>query len=333
MIHHHACRALVFLFFVVCTAYVAHPPGVMAESVCVYMTDSGQLEAVKNLQTLPRALRERVVCRDKAPGEIAAPEELRVGRDVRTADFATELGPMRVKWSRSVEACFGRSPSRAVSEAAQAVNRALKNGRFASEAKFARREWSLGFIDRAAAFSQFPVALTVGGHPGFMMPPNRIYIITDFVSQNCENTANADVMLTQVLLHEMGHVIEYLLLGESSTLHDRQQAEGFASWFEQYSADFTSVIPHGKVKSEYAALTKGWSPGRSVRDFSGSSHDYAVAALQFQAIVDRKGIAGLMKVYQYQRDSQVSFDSAVEQGIGWNRAMLERQMAELRQRG
>jgi len=299
---------------------------------CMYIADSGELVAVNNLNTVPRSLRSRVVCRDKSLSEVAAPDQLEVGRDVRTADFTTELGPMRVRWSRSVEACFGKPPSRAVSEAAQAVNKALKSGRFASEAKFARREWTLGFIDKASAFAQFPVALTLGGHAGFMMPPNRIYIITDFVSRGCSDKANADALLTQVLLHEMGHVIEFLLLGEPQQPGDRKRAEGFASWFEQYSADFTSTIPAGKVKNEYATLAGTYSAQAGARGFSGSAHDYALAALQFQTIVDRKGISGLMRVYQHLREGEGDFYVAVERGVGWNKATLERQMIELQRR-
>jgi hypothetical protein len=299
----------------------------------MYMTDQGELVAVRNTASVPRAFRGRVVCKDKARSEIPSPEDLYVGKDARIAEFSTELGPMRVRWSRAVEACFGKSPSRAVSEAAQAVNRALKSGRFDSEVKFARREWSLGFVDKGWALAQFPLALTLGGHAGFMIPPNRIYIITDFVSHGCSDTSNADLNLTRVLLHEMGHVIEYLLLGESQTLDDRQRAEGFASWFEQYSADYAGLIPKGLVQREYAAEVVGWSPQTKEPPFSGSLQDYAVAALRIQAIVERKGISGLMRVYKHLREEQVDFYTAVERGVGWNEKTLRQQMSDIRGHG
>jgi hypothetical protein len=129
----------------------------------------------------------------------------------------------------------------------------------------------------------------------------------------------------------MGHVIEYVMLGERDDSLDRQRAEGFAAWFEQYSADFTSVIPRHSVEAQYAALLRSvdisLQPG-----FAGTPEDYARSALQFQAIVARKGISGLMRVYQVIRNDHLPFYDAVERGVGWNRTMLARQMKEIQGR-
>jgi hypothetical protein len=212
-----------------------------ADSRCFYVDQQSRVVPVKNPNALSIRERARVVCEDLSVDSIAAPEEMKVGRDTRNAIFTTDLGPMRVKWSRSIERCFSATPSRAVSAAAQAVNRALKSGRFASEIKSPRREWSLAFIDRTSAISQFPLKLTVGRHPGFMIPPSKIYIVPDLIATDCQNQAIADEYMAQVLLHEMGHVIEYLLLGEREADSDRQRAEGFASWFEQYSSEYSGL--------------------------------------------------------------------------------------------
>jgi hypothetical protein len=308
------------------TGSVAH-----AESSCIYLDNQGEMVRVRNAQAAPSEYRSRVVCKEISLDEIATPEDLDVGKDARTASFTTDVGPMSVRWSRSIEKCFVSLPSRAVSEAAQAFNRAIKSGRFASDVKYARREWSLAFIDKTAAFSQFPIALSQGGHPGFMIPPNRIYIISDVVAPDCSREQVADDVLTQVLLHEMGHVVEYLMLGEQNQLFDRQRAEGFASWFEQYSADFTGTIPRGSVRKQYEVLALN-APSLAGRSFAGSAADYALAALPFQAIVQRKGISGLMKVYQSMREDRLPFYDAVERSISWNRAMLERQAQELLKR-
>lgn len=305
---------------------------VYADSNCVYLADDGAVVRVRNAQAAPSKFRSRVVCKDIATDEIAAPEDLHVGKDARVASFTTDVGPMTVRWSRSIERCFTSIPSRAVSEAAQALNRALKSGRFTSDVKYAKRDWSLAFIDKKSAFAQFPIALSLGGHPGFMIPPNRIYIITDFVAPDCVRQRLSDELLIQVLLHEMGHVVEYLILGERNDRFDRQRAEGFAAWFEQYSADFAGSIARDSVRKQYQALAKTVPP-LAGRNFSGSAGDYALAALPFQAIVHRKGIAGLMKVYENMRDNRLPFLDAVERGVGWNRVTLERQAQELLQRG
>jgi len=300
-----------------------------AEESCVYVNEKGELEAVSNPSRVPRALRQRLVCKDKGIHEVVAPEELKVGRDVRSTSFSTELGPMKVRWSQSIEKCFTTSPVRAVSEAAQAVNRALKNGRFTADLKYTRREWTLGFIDRTSAISQFPLALTLGQHPGFMIPPNRIYLVADLISPNCSSNEIADDILTQVLLHEMGHVVEYILLGERQGTTDHERSEGFAVWFEQYSADFATALPKGQVSAYYAALARS---GNTRRAFSADPQGYANAGMLFQTIVERKGVAGLMKVYAAIREQQLPLDAAVEQALSWDRAAFDRQVQEYRKR-
>jgi citrate lyase beta subunit len=214
-----------------------------------------------------------------------------------------------------------------VGEAIKAVNRVLKSGRFTADMKRARRDWSLAFTDKATAFAQFPVALTLGRHPGFMIPPSQIYIITDFITPDCANSKVADELLAQVLLHEMGHVIEYLLLGESQTLHDRERSEGFATWFEQYASDSSSAIPKDSVKRYYGELARQslrTEPGA----FQGTPMDYARAALPFQAVVRRKGVPTLMDVYRHIRDDRLTWKEAIMRATGWSRATLERESRE-----
>lgn len=301
-------------------------PAVMAESSCVYVDQESRVIPIKNINAVPMKDRARVVCKTITAGDIADPEELKVGRDTRNAVFTTDLGPMRVRWSRSIEKCFSTSPARAVSSAAQAVNKALKSGRFASQIKSPRREWSLAFIDKTSAISQFPLELTAGRHPGFMIPPSKIYIVPDIIAADCQNRAIADEHMAQVLLHEMGHVIEYLLLGERESVPDRQRAEGFASWFEQYSADYASVITEGRVSKYYQQLAAvGLSRGLG-GSFSGSAEDYAVSALQFKAIVAKKGISGLMRIYELMRERGLPWLAAVEEAISWDRARLQSEM-------
>ncbi len=302
---------------------------VQAEESCVYVDEQGELVPVRSPHLVPKAARNRLVCKDKGIEEVAVPEELDVGRDARTADFITELGPMKVRWSRSIEQCFATTPARSVSEAARAVNRALKNGRFTSDLRYSRHEWTLGFIDKTSAISQFPLSLTLGRHPGFMIPPNRIYLVPDHISPNCGNKEIADDILTQVLLHEMGHVVEYILLGERQSPVDRERSEGFAVWFEQYSAAYASSLPKGQVQAYYASLAR--SAGANQK-FSPSPQGYANAGIRFQTIVDRKGVSGLMSVYSLIREQQLPFDAAVERALSWNRATFERQVREYRER-
>jgi hypothetical protein len=162
-----------------------------------------------------------------------------------------------------------------------------------------------------------------------MIPPNRIYIVSDNISPNCESRAIADDVLTQVLLHEMGHVIEYILLGERQVPLDRERSEGFAVWFEQYSADFASSLPKGQARAYYAALA---SSAGVTSGFTPDPVGYANAGERFQTIVRRKGIAGLMSVYSVIREQQVPFDVAVERALSWNKSYFQREVQDLMDR-
>ena len=299
-----------------------------AQSQCVYADDQGNILSAPSIKEVPSRFRSKAACKDSQPLSIPKADEVDLRGGVRSSSFGTPLGTMDVRWPRQVERCFGKSPSRAISEAASAVNRALRNGRFDEKMKYARRDWSLVLIDRASAVSQFPMQLSLGGHPGFMVPPNQIYIVVDFISPNCQPSGDVDALLTQVLLHEMGHVLEFSLLGESGFAADRKRAEGFAAWFEGYSSKFSSAIPRGRVQETYRTMVQSQS-GVGSQQFSGSGQDYAIASLEFEAIVARKGVSGLMEVYETMSTSRCSFYDALYKKFGWDQKDLQREVKNL----
>ena len=299
-----------------------------AQSQCVYADEQGNILSAPSIKEVPSRFRSKAACKDSQPLSIPKADEVDLRGGVRSSSFGTPLGTMDVRWPRQVERCFGKSPSRAISEAASAVNRALRNGRFDEKMKYARRDWSLVLIDRASAVSQFPMQLSLGGHPGFMVPPNQIYIVVDFISPNCQPSGDVDALLTQVLLHEMGHVLEFSLLGESGFAADRKRAEGFAAWFEGYSSKFSSAIPRGRVQETYRTMVQSQS-GVGSQQFSGSGQDYAIASLEFEAIVARKGVSGLMEVYETMSTSRCSFYDALYKKFGWDQEDLQREVKNL----
>ena len=299
-----------------------------AQSQCVYADEQGNILSAPSIKEVPSRFRSKAACKDSQPLSIPKADEVDLRGGVRSSSFGTPLGTMDVRWPRQVERCFGKSPSRAISEAASAVNRALRNGRFDEKMKYARRDWSLVLIDRASAVSHFPMQLSLGGHPGFMVPPNQIYIVVDFISPNCQPSGDVDALLTQVLLHEMGHVLEFSLLGESGFAADRKRAEGFAAWFEGYSSKFSSAIPRGRVQETYRTMVQSQS-GVGSQQFSGSGQDYAIASLEFEAIVARKGVSGLMEVYETMSTSRCSFYDALYKKFGWDQKDLQREVKNL----
>lgn len=303
------------------------------EESCLYIDSSNFIRQVARLDDIPREYRSKAKCSSEQQAkssEIAEPRDVQLMGSVRSASFATDLGRMEVRWQRKAEECFGKNPDKAVASAAQTVNRAIKSARFSTAAKHPRRDWQIVFIDRAAAFAQFPASISVGGHPGFMVPPSNIYIISDFIPGSCSGNPVADSVLEQVLLHEMGHVIEYTLLEGSKASPDRARSEGFASWFEQYSAEYARDIPDGEVTAYYNRLARqGLSDKGNLAVFDGSAQAYAVSALRFRAIVDRKGVSGLMRVYDAMSEQSLSFDAAVKETLRWNEGTMQREMARI----
>jgi hypothetical protein len=295
-----------------------------AQESCVYADDRGTILSASSLKDVPSRFRAKAACRTKQPSSIPKAEDVALRGSTRSESFGTPLGTMDVRWQRSAEQCFGKSPARAISEAASAVNRALHTARFDQRIKSQRRDWSLVFIDRASAVSQFPITLSLGGHPGFMVPPNQIYMVVDYISPHCQASGDVDAHLTQVLLHEMGHVLEFALL-DGTDGDDRKRAEGFAAWFEGYSSKFSSAIPKGSVQQRYRALIRSQADvGTST--FDGSGQDYAIASLEFEAIVARKGVSGLMSVYETMVSERCSFYEALGKRYGWDQKQLKREV-------
>jgi len=185
------------------------------------------------------------------------------------------------------------------------------------------------FIDRVLATKHFPLDPDLGNHPGFMLPPNKIFILTDNITPDCGNRQIADDLLTQVLLHEMGHVIEYQLLGGRQSPIDRERSEGFAVWFEQYSSDFASDLPKGQVRGYYRELLSSVGANKiTAGGFVADPVGYAKAGLKIETVVSRKGITGLMSVYDLIREQGLSYETAVEKAFSWSPTTFSRHVAE-----
>jgi hypothetical protein len=311
--------ALLLLLCVALTEGVAEP--------CRYLDRSGRAHLVEAITDVPAAYRESVECLGAERSRGLDPQGVKLTGATGKVSVRTGVGEFTLRWSRAVQDCFGRSPERSLVEAAAATNRALKSASFSEVAKYSQQHWNVVFTDRATALREFPLAITVGGHPGFMLPPSSIYLISDFIAPHCSRKAVADSTLVQVLLHEIGHVIEYLLLGEGKLEGDRQRAEGFATWFEQYSSDFSSDIRKGSIWDEHRVLAARQLQ-QPAAPFSGSASDYAVASLPFRAIVAKRGVQGLMRVYETMRARGISFREAVKEGLGWTQSTLDREVRQ-----
>lgn len=297
---------------------------------CVYSGTNGALTQVMGRESIPPQFRATAKCfaaAARSQEELAAPAEIKLSGAQRSDTFVTAIGPMRLRWPRVVESAFGRTPQRAVAEAAAAVSRTLKKPGFPPELRSLNLPWEIVFMDEDLPEQQIPWYLVTNCHPAWMTPEANLYFVTQRIVAGCgtaqpKRGAVADATLAPILLHEIGHALEHRLL-KGRGGGDRRRSEGFATWFEQYAADQMPLLPRGSVAAEHLALArKSVARGDPLFGFQGSAEDYMRAALPFIAIEKRRGVAGVMKVYEVMRSERLPFPQAIDRALGWNQKQL-----------
>jgi hypothetical protein len=327
--------------------------------LCVYVARSGNVEQVNSIEQVPSDYRATARCfteainpeRPQSPtrprpirmteggrvvgGEnLASPDTLALEGASRRVDMPSTLGRIQLRWPREVEALFGRTPERAVAEAARAVSRALKAGAFPPAVQRLNLDWRIVFMDEARPDGQIPAALVSNCHPGWMVPPTDIYIVAQRVAAGCGggtqvSPSTADAALTKVLIHEIGHAVEYQLLGGEFG-RSRMRAEGFATWFTGYAADYSALLERGSVAAEYARRARATLKETALDGpFRGSADDYARASIIFSALVERRGIRGLLHLYEGMTVNKLDLFPALEARIGWDEAKVRAEMERL----
>lgn len=325
--------------------------------LCIYVARDGGVHQVNSASQVPTEYRAGARCfsaaiggdkrADRRPERRVGPTESRPLRDNETlvspgefeldgasrrVDMASPLGRFELRWSRSVETRFGRTPERALAEAARAVSRALRSGPFPSEVRTLDATWSVVFMDTVRADGQIPASLVGNCHPGWMTPPANIYIVADRVASGCSSGAPAgvsiaDETLATILIHEIGHAVEFVLLAGRFG-HDRARAEGFATWFTGYVAPYAPLLASRGIAESYRATARaagggvGWA-------FRGTANDYARAAMIFEAIAARRGVRGIVAVYGVMVGESLELIPAIERAIGWNEAKLTAEVARV----
>lgn len=327
-------RRVGWLYFVVLLSSVLIGREIFAEEVCYYRDGSGEVHRVSTKHDIPSEFVSQSKCVTPPTGSyLANPEEIELEGNLRTENLTSELGPIALRWSRSVEKLFGRTPERAVADAARTAARALRQSSFDSSLRNLRLEWNMVFLDESLPETQIPAYLVSNCHPAWMTPPANIYVVGQRVAAGCGGRSSsqtvADRDLAEVLLHEMGHVVEYVLL-EGGGGRDRMRAEGFATWFEQYAADYSRLIPSGSVREEHLQMAR-----RSLEQsgqyfvFRGTGEDYARASLYFHAIQNRKNVSGIMDLYQALRSSPADLQSVVKDVFHWSDKRLEQELLRI----
>ncbi len=314
--------------FAVCTTR-AHA----GEQICAFHDQNGEM-VVKPKKEVPYRFKKFARCIDANKSNyLAKPDEITLQGNVRREDISTSLGRVELRWPRSVEQMFGRTPLRAVTDAARTVSRSLKTSGFPPAVQNLDAPWKIVFLDAKLSASQIPHQLISACHPGWMTAPANVYIVAQRVSEGCGGSQNrrsasiADAQLTEILLHEMGHVVEYYMLNKRR-LGDRARAEGFATWFEIHSSQFSSLLSQSRIRSRTFDLARRGMRGGS-RKFRGSAEDYAVASMIFSVIADRRGVRGIADAYELMNKKGLRFDQAVKEATYLGREQIEKDSAKL----
>ena len=303
-----------------------------AEEVCIYPSGDS-IKQVRSRSEVPAELRSLARCFSAGQNDyLARPQDIELGNAVRSEDVNSTVGRIRLRWPRKVESVFGRTPLRALTDAANTLGRTLQKPGFPSELQKLHIDWDVVFLDADLPETQIPSKLVRNCHPGWMTPPASIYIVAQRVAGQCKPGERlsrvADPQLTRVLLHEMGHAVEYFLL-DGAQLQDKERAEGFATWFEQLSAGKAAKLDSKAIQSENKRVTQNAiASGRSGEVFGGTHEDYARASLPFTVITQRRGLGTLMRIYARMAEKNLPFVTALEQELGWDAKKLAEEIAK-----
>lgn len=239
------------------------------------------------------------------------------------ARIPTSFGVVDLRWNRSVESLFGRSPQRAVQDAWTAAARALAQNSFPAELRSAQYDWHVLIMDRV------PAGLDIAGgsgtcHPAWMRPPAEIFVAAKRVATRCGRTSlspeEAAKELGQSLVHELGHAVEFVFMGKGFARGQRWHAEGFARWFETLAGEYFIGRGRQVTRPEMLKLARAvYQPSWQPHYFSGSAEDYARAYALVGAIASNRSISRLSDIYRRMDRDRITFEQAVERELGWSR--------------
>ena len=310
---------------------ILNPAESWADETCIYKAENGIIRVASSRSSVPSQFKASMQCQTVSKGDfLAPPEQIDIGSTIRKEELNSPIGKIKLKWPRSAEGLFGRTPVRAMVDSATTVSKVIHSSSFPTDIQKMSLEWNVVFMDENLPESQIPTQLISNCHPGWMTPPANIYIVAQRVAAGCggekATASKADKDLTEVLVHEMGHALEYYMLRKNNN-HTRMRAEGFATWFEMYAAQFSSLMNKTEITKrtvQMAALAIKSSPNNF--EFSGSGLDYARAAMFFSAIEDRFGLRGIISLYDTMNNDGSDLFIATEKKFSLKKDQLNKEV-------
>lgn len=275
-----------------------------AEEVCTYTDDQGRIRAVRSRAEAPYQVREQLSCFESGSVGIPyRPEDVPLGGEVRSISMASAIGRIALRWPRSSGEQFQRPIDRIVAEVATGVSRALRRGGFPAHIALLDLDWKIVFLDHTVASRNIPSNMQRGCHPAALRSPADMYVFVDRIMSGCGGgpplpESQRDAKLAQILLHEFGHGIEFLMLQGGGGL-DPARTEGFATWFEQYAASEVSGINQENMTRDFSRrLERSFGISPKVFRFAVNSDEYARAGAYFSVVEKKRGVSAIASMYQ-----------------------------------
>ena len=272
------------------------------EEICRVIIENKELFFYK--KNLPYKYKKKAECKKIETGKLENPDSIILSANQRVEKFNSSIGKFEIRWNRSTENYFGRSPYRAVTDAIKIFERiSTQVELFKFKENQSSKTWKIIFIDDPSESNQIPEYLKNSCHPGWMTPPANIYIASEIVAGKCGNknaiinTTLSDEVLSRVLVHEFGHVAEIEIL-KNNTSFDRARAEGFATWFEAFADSNGFWNSPTEIKEEQFAEAKR-SLRQSGADLSKpiNASEYARNSMYFHYLYKKAGINGVRDFY------------------------------------
>ncbi|HMO01841.1 MAG TPA: hypothetical protein PKD37_02035 [Oligoflexia bacterium] len=299
-----SCLKQTFLIALIFSDIVA-----TAEEICLLKDQDGMFKVFPKHQLRPDQLRA-AKCRSMNQERellLPNPSEIKIEGGKRRTKVNSQIGIISLSWSRADEQSFGTSLERALSDTTQAISRAIRQFGISDLVQNgANQEIEMAFIDGALEKKDIPFGLVTNCHPAWMQPPNKLFFVPERMVSACGynnkklSSKEAIQELFLSLAHEIGHLIEWRMLGDRQFGENRARAEGFATWFANYASGFSPLFLANEQELFLLRVARAnpISEGAFQGNFGDSIVDYAWVGLWFSEIVRLKGLKVLEKIYR-----------------------------------
>jgi hypothetical protein len=252
---------------------------------------------ISNEEPKPPASNQSSTSKKRSPRA----DKVKLNKLERKRIIKTSLGKVNLRWEASVEKYIDRQPVKDITNSMRAAARVLGQPAFPSTLKNLNYDW------RIVIMGEVPeeVDITVNGqgrcHPGWIRRGSDVYISLERIATNCgkkEKTEEETIRdFRETIVHEIGHAIEYKILGRNYRHSERWHREGFAMWFESRAANF--LTGKGKNRSKiHSHAKKYWDNNWNPNDFKGSYQDYTRGYAMIAALADKLSVHKLQNSFK-----------------------------------